>query len=132
MRLDAIYTKSMAKDKKGGLYYRNRGHRYERDVVRRLRDVGYTRACSSRSESHSLDAMNVDVCYTDPILVQCKSTNKCVNYVEVLSSMPNKKDGRINVVFNKIEGAKSDYVILEASDFLEIISVLIKERIIKV
>ena len=115
------------KTKNNGKRNRTRGLSYERSIASQMRDLGWDKACTSRYASRMKDDQKVDICFVDPFNIQCKATDKCVNYREVLGEIV--QDQNWNVVFNKVTG-KGEYVIMEKSDFYEIISSMKREGII--
>ena len=101
------------------------GHNFEREVIKDFVDHGWETAVSSRSESRRLDAMKVDICYTNPFSVQCKNMATKVDYHAILESMP--KGHNINVIAHKftkkanknfLEAGK--YVIMTYDDFFRL------------
>jgi len=78
---------------------RNKGKNFELTLIKKLKSLGWVKACSSRSESRNLDAAGVDVCYTDPLQIQCKAVEKNFNVHTELASMP--QNGKFNLVFHK-------------------------------
>jgi hypothetical protein len=113
--------------KNNGKRNRTRGHSYERKIAQEFREMGWEKACTTRYASRMRDDQKVDIFDVDPFNVQCKATNKCINYKQVLSEMPN--DNNYNVVFNKLTG-KGDFVIMVKEDFYELISTLKIEGIL--
>lgn len=101
------------------------GHNFEREVISDFVDHGWRNAVSSRSESRRLDAMKVDICYTNPFSVQCKNMAAKVDYHTILESMP--KGENINIITHKFtKKAKKNfievgkYVILSYDDFFRL------------
>lgn len=116
------------KSKNNGKRNRNRGHSYERSISKEFRDMGWENACTTRYASRMKDDQKIDIFDVDPFNVQCKATNKCINYKKVISEMP--QDFNYNVVFNKLTG-KGDFVMLEKKDFYELIMMLKENNILK-
>lgn len=112
----------MAKGNKG------RGNRYELECRKLFRDLGFKECETSRYASRKLDDAKVDLTDTGPFNVQCKHYEKTrVKYWEVLEEMPD--DHKYNVIFHKLKGRRQ-YVILTKDDFVEILEMLIKNKII--
>lgn len=109
---------------------RVKGNNWERILVNRFKEIGYIDACTSRAESRNMDAKKVDLCNTEPWRVQAKNLSKLVDYVKVLNSMPQDKDG-VNVICHKktrkrdknfvVEG---EYAILKLDDFFDLLNQL--------
>jgi|TARA_R110002096_G_scaffold232252_5_gene422110 hypothetical protein len=106
---------------------RRAGHSWERECVKILIEF-FPDVVTSRAESRNRDDQKVDLCYTGFLNVQCKTLKDRVNYVEVLSEMPDE-EGQMNVIFDKktrktpkgrfvTEGI---YVHLKLEDFVELI-----------
>ena len=77
---------------------RRKGHGFERIVRLKWREHGWEKAETSRYASREKDDQKVDLCYTDPYNVQCKSV-QAINLHTVLSEMPD--DDNMNIVFHK-------------------------------
>ncbi len=106
---------------------RKRGNNFELQIIHKLKDIGFSKAVSSRSESRNRDAAKVDICYTEPYNFQCKNVVGKLNYHEVLAEMPN--EGNINIVVHKMTyrtptgrfNPIGTYAILSFDDLLKII-----------
>lgn len=106
---------------------RTKGHAFERAIVNRLKEY-WPHACTSRAESKNLDDKGVDICYTDPFSVQCKAVEKLSPGVhDILRSMPD--DDNYNVVAWK-RNNKGTVICMELDDFMEIVQMLKKEKVI--
>lgn len=76
-------------------YSRNKGHAYERKIVKELKDIGFTGVVTSRQESKSADDNKIDIVDTEnklPINIQLKSTQVTPSYFSIskLCSVKNK------------------------------------------
>jgi len=105
---------------------RRRGISWELVCINAIKHI-FPKAVSSRAESKNRDAAKVDICYSGNFNIQCKLSNKRVNYDEILASMP-EEDGQINVIFNKLTRKTEKnfvplglYAILPLGDFIQII-----------
>lgn len=107
--------------KNNGKRNRTRGHSYERQIAKEFRDAGWSSACTTRYASRMKDDQKIDIFDTNPFNVQCKATNKCINYHQILQEMP--KDLNYNVIFNKLT-SKGEFVIISKEDFYELINML--------
>jgi hypothetical protein len=107
---------------------RKKGHGYELQIRDWFRELGWTKAVSSRSESKNKDDQGIDLCFTDPFSVQAKAVEKLGSIHDVLAKMPN--DSNYNVVFHK-RNRKGTIVAMNIEDFKEILEMLIANRIIK-
>lgn len=123
------------KPKTNGRNNRVAGHNFEREVVKKLKEVGIENIGTSRQHSRSRDNAKVDICRTDeikygrlPYNIQCKSISKHLDYAKILEEMP-KNEPEINVIFHKQTKktdngrfmVKGQYAILKLEDFYEII-----------
>lgn len=103
---------------------RAKGHRYEYEIIKLFKELGYTECVSSRSESKRLDDAKVDLCYTHPWYVQCKAVEKLSNLHTILDSMPKKK-GLHNLVFHK-RSRQGSIVAMKTEAFVHIVKLLIE------
>ena len=105
---------------------RTAGHAWERECLNLLKHL-FPNAKTSRNESKTRDDQKVDLCFTEPYNIQCKTTNTNLDYEAILKSMPDEPTN-INVIFHK-KTKKSNtrfltvgkYVILQLDDFLKLI-----------
>jgi hypothetical protein len=103
---------------KRGRSARNKGHSYERKIVKEFMKLGWKDCVTSRSESKRTDDAGVDLMYTEPYNVQCKAQEKMTeNYFDLLDSMPDKG---INVIFHK-RNYKGEVAVLSKEDFYKLI-----------
>lgn len=123
--------------KKGSSRNRNAGHKFERDVAKLLRDIGFEHVVSTRSESRGRDNQGIDLMNKDelvngrlPYNIQCKSMAERVPYFQLLRDLP-AGTGSINVVFHQFtekRGSKfhpkGHYAILNMEEFLKLIKEL--------
>lgn len=107
---------------------RAKGHGYELQIRDFFRDLGWSRAVSSRSESKNKDDQGIDLCFTDPFNIQAKAVEKLGSLHDVLSKMP--QDSNYNLVFHK-RNRKGTVVAMTIEDFKELIEQLITNQIIK-
>ena len=49
---------------------RTAGHDWEREVIKDLKDIGYSEAVSSRQASRETDNAGIDICKTDNLAIQ--------------------------------------------------------------
>jgi len=77
---------------------RAKGHAYERQIINRLKELGYE-AVSSRAESKNMDDKGVDIIDNTDFYIQCKAVEKLKPSLhDILKRMPTEK---IPVVFHK-------------------------------
>lgn len=114
---------------------RTAGHKWERDVAKLFRDMGFPHVVTSRSENRKRDADKIDLMNTDelengvfPWSIQCKTLNTTATYPKLLSEMKELK-GAIKVVIHR-QTKKSQkgkfvetgrYACLYLNDFLELV-----------
>lgn len=102
---------------------RNKGNSYERQVVKEFKEMGWTKASTSRYSSKENDDNKVDLCNVNPFNIQCKAVEGSVKYLEVLASMP--VGDNINCIFRK-RNREKQLVILTKDDFYKLIKDYIK------
>ena len=104
---------------------RNKGKKYELDIIHELIDIGYKGLKSSRSESRTLDNAKIDIAETEdrlPCYIQCKATANTPNVEKISADCPIKD--RPLVVFWKKQKANEkqpEYVIMPKSFFYDLI-----------
>lgn len=115
---------------------RSAGHWLEREVVKKLKVIGFPFATTSRSESRSRDNQKIDIINTDevengrlPYNIQCKNTSTSLPYHSFLAEMPDDKN--INVIIhNKTKKVNTQfrtigqYAIMNSVDFYKLIEEL--------
>lgn len=127
-------------EKKPNFGKRNKsaGHRWELDLIKRLKLIGFKHIASSRAVSKLRDAQKVDICNTDesihgrlPYNIQAKTYAKNIAYPKILSEMP--KGDEINVVLLKQTERVGDkfrptgtYAILPMDHFFRVMEKLVK------
>ena len=107
---------------------RKKGHSYELQIRDYFRELGWSKAVSSRSESKNKDDQGVDLCYTEPFNIQAKAVEKLGSIHDILARMPN--DSNYNLVFHK-RNRKGTIVAMTLEDFTELLQSLISNQIIK-
>lgn len=91
---------------------RRKGHSWERDVARELRDIDPTaRRLLEYQEGQGFDIHTTRLSY----LIQCKS-QKRVNWLQAMNEIPEEK-GFIPVVAGKVT-QKGEFAFLRWSDFM--------------
>ena len=116
---------------------RDAGHTFEREVVRRMKLVGFKDACTSRAESKRTDDAGIDLCFTQPLAIQVKRLAVQPNFRALLSKIAETAKGLVNwrgsyvVIYHKRKGERPT-VTMDAADFEEIVGTLIREGIWKV
>ena len=107
---------------------RNKGHSFERKIAQLFRNLGWN-CTTSRYSSKELDDQKIDLCGTDPFVVQAKAVERLGTLHSVLAEMPEEK-GKYNVVFHKLN-RKGTIVAMAQDDFIELLEMLIGNGIIK-
>ena len=110
---------------------RSAGHSLEREEAKVYRDLGYSKAATSRLESRSRDNQKVDLVNTGKINVQCKIAQNNPNYHTLLNEMPDEP-GQINAVCHakvvKSEKGKfmrkGKYYTIKAEDMYHLLELL--------
>lgn len=107
---------------------RNKGHAYELEVIRFLKELGWN-CVSSRSESKRTDDAGIDICYSDPFAIQAKAWERAPSYHDILKEMP-EKAGIFNLLFHK-KNRRGTIVSMELDTFKEIVEMLIHSGVLK-
>ena len=109
-------------DSKTAKNNRNKGHSWERECVKYLRDIGI-KCETSRYASKKTDDAKVDIFMEDdtPFNIQCKCHNTFKNPIPILWDMP--QDENYNVVMMKVKNKRA-YAILDYEDWFEIMELL--------
>lgn len=101
---------------------RSAGHRWELDIVKSLKDMGYE-AVSSRQESRSMDARGIDIVSDYPFLIQAKCMTNQPQFHKLLT----ETDANV-VFFRKTEKkgtrffAQGEYAVLPLDEFYKLTS----------
>jgi Holliday junction resolvase len=107
---------------------RRKGHNYERELRKEFVELGFTECVTSRFGSKMMDDRGIDLINTGIIKVQAKSTIN-LNSRKVLDKMQVEKTD-IPVVFHKLPRG-NQYCTLYKEDFMELLEMLIANKIIK-
>jgi hypothetical protein len=107
---------------------RNKGHNYERQLVKDFKKLGFENCVTSRYGSKMLDDQGIDLMNTGDFAVQAKCYKRNPQYKKVLADMVVKPTD-VPIIFHKAPGGK-EYCILHKEDMMEIIQMLISNKII--
>lgn len=107
---------------------RNKGHNYERQLVKDFKKLGFENCVTSRYGSKMLDDQGIDLMNTGDFAVQAKCYKRNPQYKKVLADMVVKPTD-VPIVFHKAPGGK-EYCILHKEDMMELIQMLISNKII--
>jgi hypothetical protein len=107
---------------------RTKGHNYERQIAKEMRELGWPDAATSRYVSQELDDQKVDIARTDPFNIQCKAYKNNPQYTKILSEMP--EGANYNIVFHK-KPRQGEFVIMKKEDFYELLRAMRVEKILK-
>ena len=108
-----------------GAYNRKKGHDYERQIAREMRQF-FPDAMTSRNGARGEDPRGIDLIGTGMFNIQCKARQN-LNSFTTLKDMP--EDQNINAVFWK-RNHEQDIVILNKNDFYELMQMLKMEQIL--
>jgi Holliday junction resolvase len=97
---------------------RTKGHAYERKIVHELREIGFTDAVTSRSESKNADDDGVDILNVDNWAIQCKAVERGLNIFDVMSHISRKYG--TPVTFWK-KNRKPELVVMYKEDFYKLL-----------
>ena len=91
-------------------YSKNKGNRYESQIAKELRDLGFSGVKTSRSESKSTDDNKIDIIDTEhklPVNIQLKKTQSIPSYFKIRSeSTVDPKT--FAIIWNKQEKKKTN------------------------
>lgn len=79
-------SKTASTKKHRGRYARTKGHRYEQQIVKELKDLGFTGCQTSRFASKMKDDQKIDIVDLKnklPIDIQLKKTQNIPNYFKI-------------------------------------------------
>ena len=79
-------TQEKPKRQRSRGYSKNKGNRYEAQIAKELRELGFTGVKTSRSESKSTDDNKVDIVDTEhklPVNIQIKKTQAIPSYFKI-------------------------------------------------
>lgn len=107
---------------------RRKGHDYERELVKDFKNLGFKNCVTSRYGSKMLDDQGIDLMYTGDFAVQAKCYSRNPNYRKVLEEMQIRATD-IPIVFHKVPRGR-EYCVLYKEDLLELIQMLISNKII--
>ena len=107
---------------------RNKGHNYERQLVKDFKKLGFENCVTSRHGSKMLDDQGIDLMNTGDFAIQAKCYKRNPQYKKVLADMVVKPTD-VPIVFHKAPGGK-EYCILHKEDMMELIQMLISNKII--
>jgi len=107
---------------------RNKGHNYERQLVKDFKKLGFENCVTSRYGSKMLDDQGIDLMNTGDFAVQAKCYKRNPQYKKVLADMVVKPTD-VPIIFHKAPGGK-EYCILHKEDMMELIQMLISNKII--
>lgn len=117
---------------------RTAGHNWEREVRNDLKELGWKDAETSRYASRKMDDLKVDLINTEPFYIQCKVSNKKLDFCKILEEMPNDSSGIINIVAAKMTSksgkrfmTKDKLVIMKYNDFLNLLEDTLKSKVNK-
>jgi hypothetical protein len=107
---------------------RTAGHNYERECVKRLKELGYTDVVTSRAESRNMDNKGVDLFGGSlPFHIQCKNSVKEVKYSDLMKSELLPKDKPLVIFHKKTKKSNKnfipdgEYIIMNYETFKELI-----------
>lgn len=120
---------------------RTAGHAWERKCVKLMKECGFDKVVTSRSESRATDNKKIDIMNEDPwtngklpISIQAKNYSKRIKYDELLKEIDTTE---IPVIFHKYTQkattkfvTKGKYAILNLEDFLTLIKKLKENNLI--
>ena len=109
---------------------RNKGHTFERQWARTMRDIGYIYCKTSRQASRLLDSCKIDLVFL-PYNIQCKNVKANINYIDLIKSIKSTLaenypeddpifDNPIVIAHKRGRTPEEHLVIMEASSFIDL------------
>ena len=109
---------------------RNKGNNYERKIRLEFKDLGWINCETSRYKSKYLDDNKIDLTDTTPFSVQAKCTQNNPSYHKIFQDML-EQNGNYKIIYHKKSNERNkEYIILEKESWVEILQMLLKEKII--
>lgn len=121
--------------KHSSAYSRNKGSRYEQQIVKELKEIGFPGCKTSRSESKTTDDNKVDIIDTEnklPCFIQIKKTQSTPSYFTI-RSQSTVDPQKFCIIWNKQERkevnicSKGECVIIDKTFFYELLKAYVKE-----
>lgn len=106
---------------------RDKGHRFEREIAKKFRELGFN-CTTSRYSSKEKDDAKIDLCGTEPFNVQLKAVERLGSYHKVLASLP-QENGLYRLLMHK-KSREGTIVAMELETFLELLQKMIEANII--
>lgn len=113
---------------------RSKGASWERDVINKLKAIGYEGCVTSRGESKKVDNAKVDIIDTEgrlPIYVQCKQYANTPSYFSIRESCP-LKDKPFIVAWKKSptggEASPGSIMMVDSNFFFELLDAYTKQN----
>lgn len=95
---------------------KNKGSKYELDIIKELTELGYKGLVSSRAQNRNLDNAKIDIAETEdqlPFYCQCKATANTPNIEDISEACPYKDRPLIIFWKKQREGSiAKDYVLM--------------------
>ncbi len=107
---------------------KKKGSNYELQVIKILKELGFSGCASSRSCNRALDDAKVDIAGLPSLNVQCKAVEATVDLHKVLESMPT--DDKINIVFHK-KNRREPVIAIQQKDFIPLLKLMIEHGVVK-
>lgn len=107
---------------------RKKGHAFELEVVKWMKEAGYEEAMTTRLGSKMLDDQKQDIMNTGNLIIQCKAVES-LNVHKAYNEMPDKK-GMFNILFHK-KNRQGTLVTMSKDDWLEWLGMLLQNDILK-
>lgn len=120
---------------------RTAGHNLERQVVNKLKIIGFPEVVTSRSESKRRDDAKVDIMNKEEAIngrliynIQCKNCSVSLAYPKVINEMPQNGKEHNVIIHNQTQRTESktrfltkgQFAIMNASSFYELAANLVK------
>lgn len=114
-------------NKKMSKYQRTKGNSWERTVVNYFKNIGFKKV-QRHLEFQKMEAeKGVDLDHTGCFSVQCKNMAKFPNPKKIFSQIKDQK-GQSKLGIVKVTN-QGEYAILQLSDFLKIVKILVNKKI---
>lgn len=100
---------------------RDKGHRFERELAKRLREI-YPHVQTSRYASRETDDNGIDFVNTGCVAIQAKTLRQRPNFSQVFAAMKTELVRVFVYKDNNIRGKGGEYAVLPLEDLLKILT----------
>lgn len=107
----------------GGKTSRTKGHSYEREIAKRLREEGLYPEAKRHLEVQRSECKGYDLDNTPPFKIQCKRNKKYAPITKLEEPVPDLEEGEVPLLITKGDRQR-DVVCLYLDDFIELLHLI--------